>query len=141
MTDEVSTSSKTKTPGVFISHRGPDTALAERLANAIRSAGYRVWLDKWEIGVGDSIVERMNAGLEEARYLVLCYSEAGVLSPWMSREWLSALARQLNGVGVKILPVRLSGGAPPPILADIRYADLVRDWDKGLEELLHAMRG
>jgi hypothetical protein len=50
------------------------------------------------------------------------------------------LARQLSGYGVKVLPVRLSGGMPPAILADIKYADLVKDWSRGITELLRAMR-
>jgi hypothetical protein len=53
---------------------------------------------------------------------------------------MSALARQLEGHNVRILPVRLTGGGPPAILADIKYADLVRDWDKGVAELLAATR-
>ncbi len=125
---------------VFISHRGQDAALANRLAQEIQQAGFRVWLDEWDIRVGDSIVERIDAGLDDARYVVVCYSDAGVLSPWMSREWMSALARLLEGHGVKVLPVRLSGGQPPAILADIRYADLVRDWQRGVADLLRAMR-
>lgn len=125
--------------GVFISHRTVDADLAKRLAEEIQQAGYRVWLDEWEILVGDSVVERINAGLENAKYVVVCYSEAGVLSTWMNREWMSALSRQLEGHNLKLLPVRLSGGTPPAILSDIRYADLVRDWNRGIRELLQAM--
>jgi hypothetical protein len=124
---------------VFISHRGEDIALAEQLAMELRRAGFEVWLDKWNIRVGDSIIGKINAGLENARYLILCYSEAGVLSPWMSREWMAALAQQLNGYEVKVLPVRLSGGKPPAIMADIKYADLVKDRNQGMAELLKAM--
>jgi hypothetical protein len=127
-------------PTVFISHRGEDIALAERLAIQLRRAGFEVWLDEWIINVGDSIIEKINEGLENARFLVLCYSEVGVSSPWMSREWMATLARQLNGYEVKVLPVRLSGAKPPAIMADIKYADLVKDWDHGLVELLNAMR-
>ena len=97
-------------------------------------------LDEWNIGLGDSIVERMDEGLAGATYVVVCYSSSGVTSPWMGREWMSALARQLNGHGVKLLPVRLTGGNPPAILADIKYADLVKDWPKGLSELLRAIK-
>ena len=97
-------------------------------------------MDEWEILIGDSVVERINAGLEKAKYVVVCYSEAGVLSKWMSREWMASLARQLEGHDIKLLPARLSGGTPPAILADIRYADLVADWDRGIKDLLRAMR-
>lgn len=125
---------------VFISHRGADADLAEKLALALRAAGHEVWLDTWDVAIGDSIVGRMQEGLDATCYVVVCYSAAGVLAPWMSREWMSALARQLDGHAVKLLPVRLSGGEPPAILADIKYADLVKDWDGGLRALLRAIR-
>lgn len=125
---------------VFISHRGADKHQAERLADGIRAAGHRVWLDEWEIDIGESIIERMNQGLEGAAYVVVCYSDAGVTAPWMGREWMSALARQLDGAGVKLLPVRLTGGQPPAILRDIKKADLVTSWDVGLTQLLKAIK-
>jgi hypothetical protein len=123
---------------VFVSHRGSDAAPATRLADAIRSAGHIVWLDEWEIGIGDSIPERIDQGLGKADYVLVCFSNEGVTSPWMGREWFSTLARQLNGQGIKVLPVRLTGGGPPPILADLRFADLVANWDEGIERLLRA---
>lgn len=125
---------------VFISHRKSDVQDAERLAQEIRSANYQVWLDEWNIDLGDSIVERINEGLEGATYVIVCYSSSGVMSPWMSREWMSTLARQLTGQSIRLLPVLLTGGEPPAILADLKYADLTRDWSQGISELLRAMR-
>ena len=125
-------------PNVFISHRGADAILAEKLAVGVRAAGHKVWLDTWEVNVGDQIVERMNEGLTGSTYLVVCYSSSGI-APWMNIEWISALARQLNGEGVKVLPVRLSGKDAPAILAGTKYADLMRDWNHGMTELLAAI--
>lgn len=125
---------------VFVSYRMLDAALAEKLAVALRGAGHDVWLDRWEITVGDSIVEQIDKGLTGHSYLLLCYSAAGEPTAWQSREWQPTLARQLDGEPVKILPVRISGGSPPAILRDIRYADLVHDWDDGLRDLLAAIR-
>lgn len=125
---------------VFVSHRGADSVAAERLADELSDRGHTVWLDVWTVGVGDSIVAKINEGLTGATYLVLCYSAAGSLSPWMSQEWMSALARQLGGADIKVLPVRLTGGEPPAILADIKYADLVADWAAGVDALCAAMR-
>jgi TIR domain len=120
---------------VFISHRGADAAEAEKLASEVRRRGHEVWLDIWKIHIGDSIVARINEGLSDSSYFVLCYSGAGTLAPWMSREWMSALARQLNGEGIRVLPVLLTGGGPPAILADIRFADLTTDWQGGINAL------
>ena len=105
----------------------------------VRSIGHDVWLDKWELKIGSSIVEELNNGLSGTLYLVVCFSGAGVLAPWMSREWMSGLARQLNQEGTKLLPVRLTGGSPPAILADLKYADLVSDWTAGVKELASAI--
>ncbi len=124
---------------VFISHRGADTALAEKLSSEIRAAGHTVWLDAWEISIGDQIVERMNEGLTGSTYLILCYSASG-LAPWLNIEWASTLARQLNGEGVKILPVRLSGSESPAILAGTKYADLMNNWSQGVADLLQAIK-
>jgi hypothetical protein len=98
-----------------------------------------VWLDEDEVRPGDSIIEKMDSGLLDADVLVLCYSSIGVSSPWTSREWMSALARQLESAGIRVIPVRLAGGAAPAILADIRYADLSTDWNRGLTDLLRAL--
>jgi hypothetical protein len=125
---------------VFISHRGSDTTEAERLARDLSSRGHSIWLDAEQLTIGDSIVGKINAGLTGSSYLVLCYSQESPDSPWFSREWMSTLARQLNGAGVKILPVRLTGTRTPAILADIKYADLVKDWDSGLADLLIALK-
>jgi len=127
-------------PNVFISYRRSDFNAAERLAIEIRKHGHQVWLDEWKVNLGDSIVARMNEGLEAADYVVMCYSSSGATSPWMSREWMSALARQLEGHKVRLLPVVLTGGDPPPILADIVYVDLVKDWSNGVAKLLVAIR-
>ncbi|MGN9762841.1 toll/interleukin-1 receptor domain-containing protein [Streptomyces sp. SD31] len=124
---------------VFISHRKDDAAQADRLARDISAAGHDVWFDEWNIQLGDSVVERMNSGLEGAAYLVLCYSTSGVMSPWTSREWMSALHRKLEGCDVHILPVKF-GGSPPAILSDIKYADMSVDWDLGVTQLIKAIR-
>ncbi len=123
----------------FLCHRKPDAVLVERLADELRNAGHQVWFDEWAIGVGDSIVARVDEGLTGTSYLILCYSAAGP-SDWTDREWQSSLHRQLSGQAVKILPARISGGQPPAILADIKYADLVTDWAKGVADLLKAVR-
>jgi hypothetical protein len=125
---------------VFVSHRRDDTQQAERLAADIRNAGHKVWFDEWEIEPGKSIVEEMNKGLEGAAYVVICYSASGISSPWMSREWMSTLARQLQGYDVKILPVVLTGGLPPAILADLAHVDLTSDWSEGVAKLLQTIR-
>jgi hypothetical protein len=123
---------------VFISHRGVDAVDAGRLATDLTGRGHDVRLDD-QIAIGDSIVAWMNDGLSGMMYLVLCCSGAGP-SSWMDREWMSTLARQLDGAPVRILPVLLAGGVLPVVIRDLRYADLAADWSSGVDALCAAMR-
>nr|WP_042179657.1 toll/interleukin-1 receptor domain-containing protein [Kibdelosporangium sp. MJ126-NF4]CEL13945.1 hypothetical protein [Kibdelosporangium sp. MJ126-NF4]CTQ88314.1 hypothetical protein [Kibdelosporangium sp. MJ126-NF4] len=125
---------------VFVSYRSTDHIEAERLAVDLRGHGHQVWLDTWELRPGDSVVQKMDEGLAAARYLVLCCSTNSSASPWQSREWMSALHRQVSGKGVTLLPVILTGGAAPAILADIKHVDLTADWAEGVRALLSVMK-
>ncbi|MGV9246241.1 toll/interleukin-1 receptor domain-containing protein [Streptomyces sp. NPDC003710] len=125
-------------PKVFISYRTADRHLALKLHAELEARGHDPWLDDKMIPPGDSIVQSVDRGLKDARYVILCLS-AGGSSEWTDREWMSTLARQLSGLDVKLLPVLLSGGALPSILADIRYVDLTRDWHQGVESLCQAI--
>lgn len=124
---------------VFLCHRKVDSVLVEQLAVVLEKAGHNIWFDEWVIGIGDSIVAEIEKGLAGMAYLVLCYSSEGA-SDWTDREWHSTLNRQLSGHSVKVLPVRLSGGVPPAILSDIKYADLVDNWEEGSRALLKAIK-
>jgi hypothetical protein len=124
---------------VFVSHRGSDAAEAEQLADELRKAGHQVRLDVWDVNVGDSIIKYMNDGTAGANALVLCLSDNTSDAPWMDREWMSSLHRQLQGEAIRIYPVLLTGGSLPPIIADLQYADLTTDFQKGLDALLKAL--
>ncbi|GAA0251812.1 hypothetical protein GCM10010492_60300 [Saccharothrix mutabilis subsp. mutabilis] len=125
---------------VFVSHRTVDKAEAGKLVLEIEKRGHRVWFDTQEISVGDSIVGKINEGLAGADYVVACFSSADPSSAWMAAEWMSTLARQLEGGNVKLIPVLLPGGVAPAILTDRRYVDLSQDWSVGIDIICTALR-
>jgi len=59
--------------------------------------------------------------------------------PWVAREMSSALMRQLVDRSIAILPVRLDENPLPPLLADLRYADLRPGRRRYLRELREAL--
>ncbi len=127
---------------VFISYQRMDEKQAEKLATEIRNAKHNVWFDLWEVEIGDSIIGKMEEGLSNASYLILCMSGKKVEAKWFTIEWQSALARQLGAQAIKILPVKISadGLIMPAILNDIKYADLSADWQKGMQQLLRVIK-
>lgn len=109
---------------VFLSHRTPDKDLVVAVGEYLRRLGHDVWLDTWCISLGDSIVERINHGLSRQNVILLFCSAHDPLAPWISREWMSSLARKLSGQELDIIPILLAGGRLPAILADISYVSI-----------------
>jgi hypothetical protein len=124
---------------VFVSHRGSDAATAARVKADLASMGHAVWLDADEIRAGDSIVQRMNEGLEVATHVVVLYSDDTTPGRWFDAEWMSALARLLDGHSIRLVPARIGISRGPAILADIAYADLATNWVNGMKRLAAAL--
>ncbi len=120
---------------LFICHASEDKKAARELANAMKRLGAEVWFDEWELRVGDSIVEKINAALGTVSHLLVLLSYHSVAKPWVNRELSAALMRQLSTQGIQVLPIRLDDCTIPPILADIRYADARKGMRDAVAEL------
>ncbi|MES0336785.1 MAG: toll/interleukin-1 receptor domain-containing protein [Candidatus Magnetobacterium sp. LHC-1] len=94
---------------IFISYASEDRKFALSLAKKLKKdfPDDGVWIDRWEIKVGDSIVEKINDGLEKSSFLIVVFSDNSRLSNWVQRELSSTLMRELNGEDVNILPILL----------------------------------
>lgn len=115
---------------VFIAHSSRDhdfvLPLAERLNKDLKGAD--IWIDDWELQVGDSIVYKINEGLETSSFLIIVFSEHSLRSDWVSRELNSTLMRQLTIKDIKILPIHLEikPAALPPLFSDMFAAKFSR---------------
>jgi hypothetical protein len=124
---------------LFICHASENKAIARQLASFLENHGAEVWLDQWEIRVGDSIVQKINEGLSSSSHLAILISRDSITKPWVTKELSSALMRQLSGCSTHVLPVLLDDSPIPAILADIRYADCRSDPSAGFQEVLDAL--
>jgi hypothetical protein len=91
---------------VFISHASEDRAdIALPIAEGLRVAGWTVWLDQYELTLGDRLFQRINEGLSRSRCGVVVLSESFFAKHWTQQE-LGALAAKESESGAKvILPV------------------------------------
>lgn len=126
---------------VFISYAHDDGAFVGRLRDELESRGADVWIDEKDISVGESISQRVEEGLTSSSFFCLVLSASSISRPWVRREYGSALHIQLSDPnrGLKVLPIRATNVALPPLLQDIRCADFYRGFTAGLEELCDAM--
>ena len=113
---------------VFISHASEDRqAVALPLAASLIRAGLKVWLDRFELKVGDSLRERIDEGLSESVFGVVVLSENFLNKGWPKRELNGLFALEEEGAKV-ILPVwhgvdKVTVSRYSPILADRLAAD------------------
>src|SRR5436189_1789505 len=92
---------------LFISHASSDKPFVRTLAHDLNGRGHDVWLDEWEIKVGESIPLRLEQGIEDADFVLLILSENAVKSNWVDREWRSKFWDQINDNKTYVLPCLL----------------------------------
>jgi hypothetical protein len=126
-------------PRVFISHSSEDKAFVEQLAWDIRQFGFDVWYDKWEIAVGDSIVDKVFEGLEASDTLIIVLSPISVASRWVKEELNTAVMRRISENDIRILPVLIETCDIPTPLRHIRYADFRENYEEALALLLDSL--
>jgi Leucine-rich repeat (LRR) protein len=98
-------SSRIRDWDVFISHASEDKeSVALPLAQALRAAGLKVWLDQEEIKLGDSIRRKIDEGLSKSRYGVVILSETFLEKAWTQKELNGLLAIEDHGEKI-VLPV------------------------------------
>lgn len=127
---------ETKTSNVFLSYSSHDKAIVWRLAKDLKDAGIHVWLDQWEIKVGDPITQKIQEGLKTCDYLAVWLTFSSVSSQWVQREWGAKYHEEISNGKVIILPLLAESCELPPLLRDKRYADFRCDYQSGLKELL-----
>lgn len=71
---------------VFISHTSDDHEFVLALAEKLKNDGMDVWIDDWELNVGDSIVKRISEGLQKSSFLIVVFSKYSIKSEWVLRE-------------------------------------------------------
>ena len=122
---------------LFRSHQDAD--FVGELAARLVEADARVWVDTWEINVGDSLIDRIQEAIQDAGALLVVLSRASVESEWCRRELNAGLMRELEEKRVVILPVLREDCTIPVFLREKKYADFRRDFDEGFHDLLAAI--
>lgn len=124
---------------IFLSHSSKDKPFVKALATDLAEAGYRPWLDEWQIKVGESIPRKINAALQECKYFVIVLSPNSTNSKWVEEEFYATYGNIFSDSGKVILPVLLEKCEVPYILKHYKYANFLDDYKKGLNELMNAL--
>ncbi len=103
---------------VFLSHNSKDKAFARALARRLRAHGADVWFDEWEIAPGQSILERLESGLETSDAFTVLWSQNARQSPWVGAELRAYLRRRIDNATLRVIPIQLDDSPLPVLLRD-----------------------
>src|SRR6266700_8120423 len=124
---------------IFISYSHQDRKFVDRLALQLVQNKVNVWLDRWELSVGDSLLSKVQDAITGASALLVVLSQASVGSAWVQKEINSGLLRELEERRVIVLPVRIEDCQIPVFLREKVYADFRSDFDAGLRRVLESV--
>ena len=124
---------------IFISYSHADADFVARLGIGLVQNNVHVLVDKWELNVGDSILNWVQKSIQESGALLVVLSKTSVASAWCNKELNAGLMRELDEKRVLVLPILIEDCDIPLFLREKVYADFRTDFDAGLKSLLEAL--
>ncbi|WP_053092122.1 toll/interleukin-1 receptor domain-containing protein [Stenotrophomonas maltophilia] len=121
---------------VFISYSHQDKDFVDQLAVQLVQKNVHVWVDRWELSVGDSLIDKVQQAVEGASALLVVLSPESVQSEWCKRELSAGLLRELEEKRVVVMPVLLRDCDIPIFARGKFYADFRTNFDEGLKAVV-----
>ena len=113
---------------VFLSHSSNDKKYIDTIFNELQVNEIRAWYDKYEIWPGDSIVEKINEGLENSDIGIICISRNFLDSStgWTKSELNYFIQRRMrsNKKDFICLNLDVPHDELPPLVQDYKYIDI-----------------
>ena len=98
-----------------------------------------MWIDRWELNVGDSLIQKIQDAVGGASALIVVLTKASVSSEWCRKELNAGLLRELEEKRVIVLPLLVEDCEIPLFLREKKYADFRSSFDEGLRDVLKAI--
>ena len=124
----------------FISYTNADEAWAVWIANVLKSNGYTVYVQAFDIKPGDNFLEKMNEFLKNSRNFIAVWSEAYPKSRFCMAELQSAFYAWNKKTMDCLLPVRIDNHSLEPLYAGLVYVDLPDMGAVSETKLINAVR-
>ena len=126
---------------IFLSHNSKDKKFVRELANRLKNYGVKVWVDEAEIKIGDSLIKKIEQGIDEMEYIGVVLSPNSIDSEWVVKEVDMAMNMEIKGKRVKVLPLLYKQCNIPGFLIGKLYADFTskKKFEDSFEKLLNTL--
>lgn len=128
-------------PKVFISYSHEDKEFASDLAEKLLRNGVDVWIDKYEIQPGDSLIQKIfEEGLSNSDFFLILLSKNSSKSKWVKEELDAAIIKKMEGV-TRVIPIIVEPTDIPLPLKSLLWIDMSSDIENGSRTLLKTLHG
>jgi len=131
-------------PKVFLSHASEDKErFVVDFATRLRERGVDVWLDRWEMLPGDSLVRKIfDEGLAHAEAVIVVVSKYSMAKPWVREELDIAVVNKINKAS-KLIPVVIDDCAVPQCLQATLWEKIgdLRNYGPSLDRIVLSIFG
>lgn len=124
---------------IFISYSHKDKEFVDRLATQLVRRNVNIWLDRWELSIGDSLVDRVQEAADGASALLVILSKSSIGSQWCKKELSAGLLRELEEKRVVVMPIMLEDCDVPIFARGKLFADFRTDFDSGLASVIEGI--
>jgi hypothetical protein len=132
---------RTAKPDIFISHSSRDKVAALNLAITLNFCSIDVWLDDWELEVGQSLTDEIAKAMDVSRFIAILITENYNKTVWTKTEYKKALAREQKEKRTIMLPLIVGEAQIPDFLEDKIYIDLRTEYFSGITKLVGMIHG
>lgn len=106
---------------VFLSHAGPDAAIAQALYDELTARGLKVWFDGAELRLGESLTRQIDLGIARSKVGVILVTAALLEGRyWTEREMGAFMSSRRRIIPVLDGPTFDDLAAYSPLLSDLR---------------------
>ena len=131
-------------PKVFLSHASEDkNRFVNDFASRLRRNGVDVWLDKWEMLPGDSLVDKIfEEGLKNAQAVIIVVSSHSVTKSWVTQELNTSVISRVQK-GTRLIPVVIDECEVPEALKSTVWEKIpdLSNYEGALRRILAAIHG
>jgi TIR domain len=132
---------RTAKPNIFVSHSSRDKVAAVNLATTLNFCALDVWLDEWELEIGQSLTDEVAKAMDHSRYIAILITENYNKTVWTKTEYKKALAREQKEGRTVMLPLIVGEAVIPDFLEDKIYVDLRTDYFAGVVKIVAMAHG
>jgi hypothetical protein len=128
---------------IFLSYSRKDSEIINTIAQNLEIAFGKenIFYDVWSIQPGDSIIGKMNEGIEKCKFFFFFVTANSLTSEMVKLEWQNALIHSMS-TDTKFIPIRVDNSILPAILTRILYIDLFSyGLDVAIRQMMDVVKG